>query len=104
MIKRWLERAPNGITLHLYVQPGASSNGFVGLHGERLKLKIRAQAVDDAANTAVCAYLAQFFAVSKSCVTLQKGNRSREKVLFVAGDPTTLSEKLQVLVSVDQEI
>jgi uncharacterized protein (TIGR00251 family) len=63
-----------------------------GLHGERLKLRIAAPALDGRANDALVAFVAETLGVAKHRVAVAKGAQSREKLLAVAGecDPTIL--------------
>ena len=67
------------VILALYVQPKASINRFVGRHGDELKLAVTAPPVDGKANKAVISFLAKFFSLSKSDVTIQQGHQSRHK-------------------------
>lgn len=82
----------NGLTIRLYVQPGASLTGFAGLHVDAIKLRVKASAVEGEANKAVCLFLADFFTVPKSSVSISSGHRSRRKSVFVQGN------NLEVLV------
>jgi uncharacterized protein (TIGR00251 family) len=79
--------------LEVHVQPGASRTGVAGLHGERLKLRIAARAVDGAANAALVEFLAGHFGVAKREVTILAGARARAKRVAVSGarrEPGTL--------------
>ena len=89
----WARRTPEGWALALHVQPGAKRSGVAGLHGERLKLRIAAPAVDGRANDALIAFVAENLGVPKARVAVAKGERSREKLLVVTGDcdPTRLA-------------
>lgn len=84
----------NGISLLLHVQPGAARSEFAGLHDDALKLRVSARAVDGEANKCVCAFLAQFFVVSKTCVSIKRGSTSRRKTVFIEGDPVDLLDRL----------
>lgn len=65
--------------LELYVQPGASRTGFDGKHGDRLKVKLRARAVDGAANEALVQFLSEQYGVPKRRVRIAAGLKSRLK-------------------------
>ena len=69
--------------LELYVQPGASRTGFDGRHGERLKLKLRARAVDGAANQTLVEFLAEHYGVPKRSVRIAAGLKSRLKRVVI---------------------
>ena len=65
--------------LELHVQPGASRTEFAGMHGERMKLRLAAHAVDGKANEALVEFLAEYYNVPKRDVRITAGLRSRRK-------------------------
>ena len=65
--------------LELHVQPGASRTEFVGEHGERLKVRLQARAVDGKANDALIEFLAAHFGVPRRNVRIVSGLKSRQK-------------------------
>ncbi len=71
------------MTLNLHVQPKASKDEWSGLHGERLKLRIKAAPIDGKANQHLIAFIADQFAVSKSACTLITGESGREKRIAI---------------------
>ena len=74
----WHRWDGSDLLLELRVQPRAARDELVsGPAGPRLRL--RAPAVDDRANLAAVAWLAEAFGVSKSQVALERGQRSRDK-------------------------
>lgn len=74
------------------VQPGAKHDEVVGQHGEELRIRLRARAVDGKANDALIRFLAQRLGVSRSAVRLTRGTRNRSKVVEVDApcDPASL--------------
>lgn len=72
-------RVGEGIELTCHVQPGARSSGFAGRHGDAIKLRIAAVAVDGKANLSCQEFLAEAFGVAKSEVVLLQGAVSRHK-------------------------
>jgi uncharacterized protein (TIGR00251 family) len=88
----WARRTPDGWTLAVHVQPGAKRSAVAGLHGDRLKLRIAAPALDGRANDALVAFVAVTLGIAKGRVAVAKGAQSREKLLVVARDcdPTLL--------------
>ncbi len=90
------------LLLKLHVQPKAKENTIVGIHGESLKIKIKAPPVDNKANKEITNYLAKEFKVSKSSVDLISGQTSREK-RFLIKEPELLPEwfkelNLQIII------
>ena len=71
--------------IELHVQPGARRTEVAGLHGERLKIRLAARAVDGAANAALVEFLAEKFATRKQDIRIESGETSRRKRLSVLG-------------------
>lgn len=69
----------------MHVQPGAKRTEFVGLHGEALKLRLAAPPVEGKANAALQVFVAEYFGVARSAVSLVSGETSRQKVVRVVG-------------------
>ncbi|MDP3978523.1 MAG: DUF167 family protein [Pseudomonas sp.] len=67
------------LILDCHLQPKASCDEFAGRHGERLKIRLTAPPVDGKANAKLLAFVADAFAVSKSQVSLESGQQSRQK-------------------------
>ena len=86
LLYEFLKEAEDGsITIAFYIQPKASRNRIVGLHGNALKLSITAPPVDGKANEAVNKFVAKFFKVSKSSVRIASGKNSRNKLIHIDG-------------------
>ena len=62
--------------LDLHVQPGASRSEFAGRHGERIKVRLAARAVDGKANEALVAFLSDHFKVPRRSVRIVSGLKS----------------------------
>lgn len=71
--------------LELHVQPGASRTEFAGRHGERIKLRLAARAVDGKANAALVEFLAAYYRVPRRNVRIAAGLRSRRKRVVIEG-------------------
>jgi len=69
----------DGLVLRLYIQPKASRDSIVGLHGDEVKVAITAPPVDGKANAHLVKFLAKQFCVAKSQVTIEKGELGRHK-------------------------
>lgn len=70
--------------LELYVQPGAKRSEFAGRHGERLKIRLAAPAVEGKANEALVEFLAHYYHVPRRSVRIASGLRSRRKRVVIA--------------------
>ena len=88
----WARRTAEGWTLAVHAQPGAKRSEVAGVHGDRLKIRIAAPALDGRANEALTAFVAGRLGIPKNRVTVAKGAQSREKLVAVAADcdPTAL--------------
>jgi uncharacterized protein (TIGR00251 family) len=89
----WARRTADGWSLALHVQPGAKRPGVAGLHGDRLKVRVAAPALDGRANDALIEFLAGKLGLPKARVTVARGERSRDKLVAVSGacDPARLA-------------
>jgi len=67
------------VSFAVRVQPRASKNGVAGVMDGALKIRLQAPAVEDRANQALCAFLAELLKRPKSAVRLLSGERSRSK-------------------------
>lgn len=71
--------------LELHVQPGAARSEFAGMHGERIKVRLAARAVDGKANAALVEFLAGYYKVAKRNVRIASGLKSRDKRVVIDG-------------------
>jgi uncharacterized protein (TIGR00251 family) len=72
-------------TLELKTIPNAPRDEIVGWLGAALKVKVRAPALEGRANVALQEFLAEQLGVPRRSVTLLHGDKSRQKVVAVAG-------------------
>lgn len=74
------------ILLRLYIQPRASKNEIVGIHGETaLKIRLTSPPVEGAANSACIEFLANVLGIRKSQVEIMSGQKSRIKQIKLTG-------------------
>ena len=94
-----MDSTPPGVRLAVRVRPGARRAAVGGRYGARaLVVAVPARPVDGQANRAVLDAVAATFGVRRSAVSLVTGARSRDKVLFVVGDPGVLQRRLAALL------
>jgi uncharacterized protein (TIGR00251 family) len=99
----WSRRA-DGIDLHVRLTPKSSRDALEGVEtradGARaLKARVRAVPEDGKANEALIALVAKSLKVPASRIRLTSGATSRQKTLFLEGDPDALAERLLALLS-----
>ena len=71
--------------LELHVQPGAKRSEFAGMHGERVKIRLAAPALEGKANAALIEFLAGHYGVPKRNVRIAAGLKSRRKRVVIDG-------------------
>jgi len=89
----------SGVRLALRLTPRAAKNGVDGIVQDAdgrplLKLRLVAPPVESAANQALIAFLAKSLSLRKADISIRSGETSRIKILHLAGDSTTLLQKL----------
>lgn len=77
--KKHVQWQNKDLILFCHLQPNASKNEFSGLHGDRLKIRIKAPAVDGKANAALIDFLSDEFAVAKNKIKIEQGELGRQK-------------------------
>ncbi len=77
-------------TLELKTIPNAPRDEIAGWLGDTLKVKVHAPALEGRANDALLEFLADKLGVHRRDVTLVRGDKSRHKVIRIAG--LTLAE------------
>lgn len=92
-----VSQASDGLVLRLYIQPKASRDSIVGLHGDELKVAITAPPVDGKANAHLVKYLAKLFRVAKGQVLVEKGELGRHKQIKII-DPQQIPTEVAALL------
>ena len=72
-------------TLRFYVVPNAKSDKVVGEHGDAIKIKLRAPAVEGKANTALRSFLAAELKIPERAIVIECGRKSRDKLVRIDG-------------------
>lgn len=85
MERTWCRQDAGGLRIAVRIQPRAGADRICGIQGGRLKLRIAAAPVDEAANERLRRFVARLFDVPQASVSLVQGSRSRDKLLAVAG-------------------
>lgn len=89
------------IRLRLYIQPKASRDDWVGLHGDEIKVAITAPPVDGKANAHLQKFLAKSFKVAKAAVLIEKGELGRHKMVLIQAPLQLPPLVAQLLISGD---
>jgi len=81
----WLHESGAALTLSVHVQPAAKRSEIVGLHGDALKVRLAAPAIDGRANAALIEFFAQRLGLGKALIGRKGGHQSRRKRLTLSG-------------------
>ncbi|HDZ9264460.1 TPA: YggU family protein [Vibrio cholerae] len=90
-------REGDDLLLRLYIQPKASRDSIVGLHGEELKVAITAPPIDGKANAHLSKYLAKQCKVAKGSVVVEKGELGRHKQVRIL-QPSLIPAEISALI------
>jgi len=85
------------LVLRLYIQPKASRDTIVGIHGDELKIAITAPPVDGKANAHLAKFLAKQCKVAKGLIEIEKGELGRHKQIRIIA-PTAIPEVIQAII------
>ncbi|MBL4282882.1 DUF167 family protein YggU [Vibrio fluvialis] len=91
----WFEG--DDLLLRLYIQPKASRDSIVGLHGDELKVAITAPPVDGKANAHLSKYLAKQCKVAKGLIDIEKGELGRHKQIRIH-TPVQIPPEVQAIL------
>ena len=72
-------------TIRFHVIPNAKIDKVIGEHGDAIKIKLRAPAVEGKANTALRKFLAEKLSIPQRAIVLEHGEKSRDKVIRIDG-------------------
>jgi uncharacterized protein len=72
-------------TIRVHVIPNAKIDRVLGEHGDVIKIKLRAPAVEGKANTALRRFLAEKLSIPQGAIVLRRGEKSRDKVIRIDG-------------------
>jgi uncharacterized protein (TIGR00251 family) len=85
------------LRLSIHAQPNARKTAIAGLHGADLKVTIAAPAVDNKANIALAAFVAEALDIPASTVSVRFGATSRRKTLEIRNAAPELESRALAL-------
>ncbi|KAH8301088.1 hypothetical protein KR018_007511 [Drosophila ironensis] len=77
------------ICIQILAKPGAKQNGITGIGPEGVGVQIAAPPSEGEANAELVKFLSKVLGLRKSDVSLDKGSRSRNKIILVSKGTTT---------------
>lgn len=81
----WIQESKTGVTIQVHATPRASKNQIQGLHGDAVKIKLKAPPVDGKANEALIEFISGTLGIPQRQITLLSGQTSRQKRLSLQG-------------------
>ncbi|MFN0117644.1 MAG: DUF167 domain-containing protein [Elusimicrobiota bacterium] len=75
------------MVIRVRVIANAKHSEVMGRLGSVVRVRIAAPAIDGKANEELIQFLAEFFEVRKSSVSILKGEKGKEKIIQVEGKP-----------------
>ncbi|XP_063170129.1 UPF0235 protein C15orf40 homolog [Candoia aspera] len=89
------------VIISVHAKPGSKQNAVTDLTNDAVSVAIAAPPSEGEANTELCRYLSKVLEVKKSDVVLEKGSKSREKVVKILAPltPEDVLEKLRKEIS-----
>lgn len=86
------------LTLTIHVQPNARRTEPAGRHGDALKIRIAAPAVDNQANAELIDFLHQWFKLPKISIAIKHGARGRRKVVEIDSPGADVQASLESMM------
>lgn len=85
------------VSIAVHAKPGSKQNAITDVSSEAVGVAIAAPPTDGEANSELVRYLSKVLNVKKSEIVLDKGSRSREKIINVSGSltPQEVLERLK---------
>ncbi|OWA53388.1 putative UPF0235 protein C15orf40-like protein [Hypsibius exemplaris] len=78
--------ANGSIAISIHAKPNAKESSIAGLSDAAVEVQISAPPKDGEANSELVRFMADILGLKKSQVALDKGSKSREKVVLLDGD------------------
>ncbi|CAN8005211.1 unnamed protein product [Ixodes hexagonus] len=84
------------VAIRVHAKPGASESRITDIGTDGVGVQIAAPPMDGEANAELVRFLAKVLNLRKSDISLEKGSRSKDKVVIIAS-PATAAEILSLL-------
>ncbi|XP_017000837.2 UPF0235 protein C15orf40 homolog [Drosophila takahashii] len=85
------------ICIQILAKPGAKHNGITGIELEGVGVQIAAPPSEGEANAELVKFLSKVLGLRKSDVSLDKGSRSRNKIILISKGASTVEAIEQLL-------
>lgn len=85
------------LQIKILAKPGAKQNGITDLSPDGCGVQIAAPPVEGEANTELVKFMAKVLALRKSDVQLDRGSKSRQKVILIANGAISMERAMELL-------
>lgn len=85
------------IVLRIHAKPGAKQNSITDVTVEAIGVQIAAPPIDGEANTELIKFMSKALQVRKSDLSLDRGSKSREKILILAKNTMDVERVRQII-------
>ncbi len=85
------------ISIKILAKPGAKQNCITDITEEGIGVQIAAPPVEGEANTELIKYFSKVLGLRKSDVSLDRGSKSRNKILVVSSEVISVERTIEVL-------
>jgi len=93
-VSAWIKPTDAGVEVNVHIQPGASKSEVAGMHGDAIKIRIKARPVEGAANAALIEFIATNLGVTRKAVKIVRGEKSRQKTVLIAVQADEVERRL----------
>ena len=94
-MKNFIKLEGNKIFLKVHINSNSKKDEIVGIYDDSLKVKISSPPVDGKANKAIIKFFSKFLNIPKSKIKIEKGDKSRDKLIAIEGCDENILKKLQ---------
>lgn len=85
------------IVLRIHAKPGAKQNSITDVADDAIGVQIAAPPIDGEANTELIKYFSKVLELRKSDLSLDRGSKSREKIILVAKNSIDIDRARQLI-------
>lgn len=84
------------IVIRIHAKPGAKQNSITDITTDAIGVQIAAPPVDGEANTELIKFISKVLQVRKSDLNLDRGSKSREKILLLAKNTMEMDRVMEI--------
>lgn len=89
-----ITKLSDGIKVSVKIIPNASKCEIVGTIDDILRIKLDVPPIEGKANEKCVKFLSKLLGVPKTAIEIVSGEKSKNKVLYIKGNPDELTDKI----------